>query len=179
MKQNGYVRGLSSKVTSISVVLVLERGLHILHLLQERKETFHRRTFFSFMRIQAKRNYHKKKQLKLVTDNLQQLKRSKRYADVVVNITDKPELCCKIKSNNDTSPDKNKKDLKGTVQKSIMSKEELKSQIIYCQTLRLSNICTYEEDFHKALNMKWWFFKRDNRKRWLIYKWEKLNLINV
>ena len=100
-----------------------------------------------------------------MTDNLQQLKRSKRYADVVVNITDKPELCCKIKSNNDTSPDKNKKDLKGTVQKSIMSKEELKSQIIYCQTLRLSNICAYEEDFDKALNMKSWFFKRDNRKR--------------
>ena len=37
----------------------------------------------------------------------------------------------------------------------------IKNSIIYSQTLRLSNICTYEEDFDKnVLNMKSWFLER-------------------
>ena len=36
----------------------------------------------------------------------------------------------------------------------------IKNTIIYSQTLRLSNICTYEEDYDKhALNMKSWFLE--------------------
>ena len=39
--------------------------------------------------------------------------------------------------------------------------DHIKNSIIYSQTLRLSNICTYEEDFDKhALNMKSWFLER-------------------
>ena len=40
--------------------------------------------------------------------------------------------------------------------------DHIKNSIIYSQTLRLSNVCTYEEDFDKyALNMKSWFLKRE------------------
>ena len=39
--------------------------------------------------------------------------------------------------------------------------DHIKNSIIYGQNLRLSNICTYEEDFDKhALNMKSWFLER-------------------
>ena len=62
-----------------------------------------------------------------MTDNWQQQKRNKTYADVVVNITDNSELYYNTKSNNGTTPKKNKKYLKSTGQKSTMSKEELKS----------------------------------------------------
>ena len=42
--------------------------------------------------------------------------------------------------------------------------DHIKNSIIYIQTLRLSNICTYEEDFDKhALNMKSCFLERDTR----------------
>ena len=42
--------------------------------------------------------------------------------------------------------------------------DHIKNSIIYSQTLRLSNICTYEEDFDKhALNMKSCFLERDTR----------------
>ena len=38
--------------------------------------------------------------------------------------------------------------------------DHIKNSIIYCQTLRLSNTCTYAEDFDKhALNMKSWFLE--------------------
>ena len=40
-------------------------------------------------------------------------------------------------------------------------RDHIKSSIIYSQTLRLSNICTYEENFDKyVLNMKSWFLER-------------------
>ena len=68
-----------------------------------------------------------KEKLKLVTDNRQQGKRNKTYADVVVNIMDNSELCYKTKSDNGTTPNRNKKVLRSTVQKSRISKEELKS----------------------------------------------------
>ena len=42
----------------------------------------------------------------------------------------------------------------------------IKNSIIYSQALRLSNICTYEEDFDKhALNMKSWFLERGYSKQ--------------
>ena len=63
----------------------------------------------------------------LVTDNRQQRKRKKTYADVVVNITDNSALCYNTKSDNGTTPNRNKKDLRSTGQKSTKSKEELKS----------------------------------------------------
>ena len=45
----------------------------------------------------------------------------------------------------------------------------LKHSIIYCQTLRLSNICTYEEDLDKhALNMKSCFLTCSYLKQMLI-----------
>ena len=44
-----------------------------------------------------------------------------------MNITDNSELYYNTKSNNGTTPNKNKKCLKSTGQKSTMSKEELKS----------------------------------------------------
>ena len=53
-----YVKGLSLKVTNISVVLVLARGLHMLYSLNEKKETCHRSALFSLMRIKVKINYH-------------------------------------------------------------------------------------------------------------------------
>ena len=62
-----------------------------------------------------------------MTDNRQQRKRNKTYADVVVNIMDNSELCYKTKSDNGTTPNRNKKVLRSTVQKSRISKEELKS----------------------------------------------------
>ena len=63
-----------------------------------------------------------------MTDNRQQRKRNKTYADVVVNITDNSVLCYNnTKSLNDTTPNRNKKDLRSTGQKSTISKEELKS----------------------------------------------------
>ena len=62
-----------------------------------------------------------------MTDNRQQRKRNKTYADVVVNIMDNSELCYKTKSDNGTTPNRNKKVLRRTAQKSRISKEELKS----------------------------------------------------
>ena len=50
-----------------------------------------------------------------MTDNQQQQERNKTYADVVANITDNSELCYKRKSDNEMSPNKNKKNLRGTV----------------------------------------------------------------
>ena len=44
--------------------------------------------------------------------------------------------------------------------------DHIKNSIIYSQTLRLSNICTYEEDFDKhVLNMKSWFLERGYSKQ--------------
>ena len=44
--------------------------------------------------------------------------------------------------------------------------DHIKNSIIYSQTLRLSNICTYEEDFDKhVLNMKSWFLERAHSKQ--------------
>ena len=58
LKQKGHVNELSLNVTNLSVVLVLELSLHILYLLNEKKETYRRRkTLFSLMRIKVKRNY--------------------------------------------------------------------------------------------------------------------------
>ena len=80
------------------------------------------------MRIKAKSNYHQKKEkLKLVTENQKRQKRNKTNADVVVDITWNLELYYKIKNDNAASPNRNKEDLKSTMQKSMMSREELKS----------------------------------------------------
>ena len=68
MKQNEYANGLVLKVTNILVILILERSLHILYLLKEKKETYHWKTLFSLTRIKRKRLPSKEK-LKLVTDN--------------------------------------------------------------------------------------------------------------
>ena len=57
-----------------------------------------------------------KEKLKLVTDNRQQRKRNKTYADVIVNNTDKSELCYKTKSDNEMRPNRNKKGLRSSVQ---------------------------------------------------------------
>ena len=62
-----------------------------------------------------------------MTDNRQQRKRNKTYADVVVNIKDNSVLGYNTKSDNGMTPNRNKTDLRSTGQKSIMSKEELKS----------------------------------------------------
>ena len=44
--------------------------------------------------------------------------------------------------------------------------DHIKNSIIYSQTLRLSNICTYEEDFDKhVLNMRSWFLERGYSKQ--------------
>ena len=44
--------------------------------------------------------------------------------------------------------------------------DHIKNSIIYSQTLRLSNICKYEEDFDKyVLNMKSWFLERGYSKQ--------------
>ena len=50
-----------------------------------------------------------KEKLMLVTDNRQQRKRNKTYADVVVNITDNSALCYNTKSDNGTTPTETKK----------------------------------------------------------------------
>ena len=47
-----------------------------------------------------------------------------------MNITDNLELCCKTKSYNDMIRNRNKEDLKNTVQKSTMTKEELENIFI-------------------------------------------------
>ena len=45
----------------------------------------------------------------------------------------------------------------------------LKNSIIYSQTLRLNNTCTYEEEFGKqTLNMKSWFLKWGYSKQMII-----------
>ena len=80
-----------------------------------------------FNEDQSEETLPSKEKLKLVTDNRQQQKRNKTYADVVVNIEDNSVLGYNTKSNNDTTPNRSKKDLRSTVQKSAMSKEELKS----------------------------------------------------
>ena len=51
----------------------------------------------------------------------------------------------------------------------------IKNSIIYSQTLRLSNICTYEEDFDKhALNMILWFLERRYSKQMIDSQMEKV-----
>ena len=46
--------------------------------------------------------------------------------------------------------------------------DHIQNSILYSQILRLSNICTYEEDFDKhALNMKSWFLESEYSK-WMI-----------
>ena len=114
MKQNEYVNGLSLKVRNISVVLKLQRSLHIFYLLKENKD-------------QRKEILPSKEKFKLVTDNRRQWKRNKTYADVVVNITVNLELRYKTESDNGTTPNRNKKDSRSTVQKPMMSKQRLKS----------------------------------------------------
>ena len=80
-----------------------------------------------FNEDQSKETLPSKEKLKLVTDNRQQRKRNKTYADVAVNITDNSVLGYNTKSDNGTTPNRNKTDLRSTGQKSTMSKEELKS----------------------------------------------------
>lgn len=65
-----------------------------------------------------------------MTSIRQHRKRNKIYADVEVNITDNLELFCKTKSYNDMIRNRNKEDLKNTVQKSTMTKEELENIFI-------------------------------------------------
>ena len=76
-----------------------------------------------------------------MTGNRQQRKRNKTNVNVVVNITDDSDLCYKTKSDNDTSPNRNKKKLRSTVQKSTMSKEEQK---IVCNLLLFEDSLTVE-----------------------------------
>ena len=52
---------ISLKVTIITIGLVLQRDLHISHLLKEKKKTYHRKTLSSLTRINAKRHYHERK----------------------------------------------------------------------------------------------------------------------
>ena len=53
--------------------------------------------------------------------------------------------------------------------------DHIKNSIIYSQTLRLSNICTYDEDFDKhALNMKSWFLERRYSKQMIDSQMEKV-----
>ena len=87
-----------------------------------------------------------KGKLKLATDNRKQRKRNKIYADVVVNITDNSELNYKTKSDKDTTPNRNEKDLRSTMQKLAMSKQELKG---VCSLL-LSNGSLTAELRHSA-----------------------------
>ena len=52
--------------------------------------------------------------------------------------------------------------------------DHIKNFIIDTQILRLSTICTYEEDFDKhALNMKSWVLETGCSRKRLIYKWKK------
>ena len=70
--------------------------------------------------------------------------------------------------------------------------DHIKNSIIYSQSLRLGNICTYEEDFdnhacscifnnhnHQSFIRIWnhAFWRGDTQNRSLIHKWEKLNLV--
>ena len=71
---------------------------------------------------QSEETLPSKEKLKLVTDNQQQRKRNKTYADVVVNITDNSVLGYNTKSDNGTTPNRNKTDLRSTGQKLTMSK---------------------------------------------------------
>ena len=75
-----------------------------------------------FNEDQNKETLPSKEKLKLVTDNRQQRKRNKTYADVVVNITDNSVLGYNTKSDNGTTPNRNKTDLRSTGQKLTMSK---------------------------------------------------------
>ena len=56
----------------------------------------------------------------------------------------------------------------------------IKNSIIYNETLRLINVWMYKEDFH-LIKMRWiWnhsFWRGNTQNRWLIHKWEKLNLV--
>ena len=62
-----------------------------------------------FNEDQSEETLPSKKKLKLLTDNRQQRKRNKTYADVVVNITDNSVLCYNTKSDNGTTPNRSKK----------------------------------------------------------------------
>ena len=54
--------------------------------------------------------------------------------------------------------------------------DHIKNTIIYSQTLRLSNICTYAEDFDKhALNMKSCFLERGYSKQLIDSQMGKVN----
>ena len=110
LKQNKYVNGFSLKVTHISVVLILQRSLHILLLLKEKNETYHRKSkdIVLFNENQSKEILPSKEKLKLMTDNRQQGKRNKSYENVVVNITDNSELRYETKSDNGRTPHKQK-----------------------------------------------------------------------
>ena len=53
--------------------------------------------------------------------------------------------------------------------------DHIKNSIIYSQTLRLSNICTYEEDCGKHVrNMKSWFLERVSSKQMIDSLMEKV-----
>ena len=135
MKQSEYVNGLSLKVRNISVVLKLQRSLHIFYLLKENKD-------------QRKEILPSKEKFKLVTDNRRQWKRNKTYADVVVNITDNLELRYKTESDNGTTPNRNKKGSRSTVQKPMMSKERLKSVCNLILSEDTLNAETYASSFN-------------------------------
>ena len=75
LKQNEYVNGLSLKVTNTLVVLILQRSLHILYLVKEKKETVPSKDIVFFNEDQSKEILPSKEKLKLVTDNRQQRKK--------------------------------------------------------------------------------------------------------
>ena len=53
--------------------------------------------------------------------------------------------------------------------------DHIKNSIIYSQTLRLTNVCTYEEDFDKhVLNMKSWFLERGYSKQMIDSQMEQV-----
>ena len=92
LKLNEYVSGLSSKVTNISVVLnPAKKSTHLASpKRKERKVPLKDIVFLN--KDQSEETLPSKEKLKLVTDNRQQRKRNKTYADVVVNITDNSVL---------------------------------------------------------------------------------------
>ena len=101
-----------------------------------------------FNKDQSKEILPSKEKFKLVTDNRRQWKRNQTYADVVVNITDNLELRYKTESDNGTTPNRNKKGSRSTVQKPMMSKERLKSVCNLILSEDSLNAETYASSFN-------------------------------
>ena len=94
-----------------------------------------------FNKDQSEEILPSKENLKLVTDNLQQRKRNWCSTEYYRKL----RTMFKTKSDNGTRPNRNKKDLGNTKQKSTMSKKELKVFVIcyYLKTLWLQNLGLY------------------------------------